>query len=282
MRRVRPPFGALLVVAAAGVASGAAAAPGPAATNPGPRSDEKQACASVAEEAEQLRIDAHFLAARERLLRCSRAECPAAVRGDCAQWMNEVAAAIPTVVLAARDPRGQDVLAAHAWVDGAPVVQGLDGKALEIDPGVHKFRFEAAGASVEQLVVIREGEKNRAITATLGTARAAPPPDAPSGGVPARPSPRPSPWTWALGGGGLVALGLGAYLELSVNADAASLAESCGHNCAHSQVDPLVLEQQVLGPIAFAVGAVALGVAAYTLFAVPTTGGAVVGAQGHF
>lgn len=271
-RAARPPFGALFLAVTTGFVSASAAAE---------RSDEKQACASVAEEAEQLRIDAHFLAARERLLRCSRAECPAAVRGDCAQWMSEVAAAIPTVVLAARDPRGQDVLAARAWVDGAPVVQGLDGKALEIDPGVHKFRFEAAGASVEQLVVIREGEKNRAITATLGTAATAPPPDAP-GVVPARPAPRPSAWTWALGGVGLVALGLGAYLELSVNADAASLEGSCGHNCAHSQVDPLVLRQQVLGPIAFGVGAVALGVAAYMLFVVPTPGGAVAGAQGRF
>jgi hypothetical protein len=247
------------------------------------RADEKQACASAAEEAEQLRIDARLMAARERLLRCSRPGCPAAVRSDCAEWMTEVAAAIPTVVLAVRDARGQDVLGALASVDGVPIAQGLDGKALEVDPGVHRFRFESAGAAMEQVVLVREGEKSREITATLDRGPVAPtaPPGPPTSLAPAS-SLRASPWTWAFGGIGLMALGVGAYLELSVNADASGLESSCGHSCSHAKVDPLVLKQQVLGPVAFGVGALSLGLAGYTLLAAPVRSGAVAGIGRRF
>jgi hypothetical protein len=241
--------------------------------------DEKQACASAAEEAEQLRIDARLLEARERLVRCSRPACPTAVRNDCAQWMTEVVAAIPTVVLGVRDGRGQDVLSARVSVDRVAVEHALEGKPLEVDPGVRTFRFESAGAATEQVVLIREGEKSRAITATLDTGLGAP--AVPSGSA-SPPSPRISPWTWAFGSVGVLALGLGAYLEISVNHDANGLQRACGHSCSRAQIDPLVLKQQVLGPIAFGVGAISSGLAAYTLLASPVRGGAVAGLGGRF
>jgi hypothetical protein len=278
MTRARPRLSAVALLLAAGFAQGPLAL----ADEPG---DEKQACASAAEDAEQLRIDARLLQARERLVRCSRPGCPAAVRNDCAQWMTEVVAAIPTVVLGVRDPRGQDVLSARASVDGVPVAHGLEGKPIEVDPGVHTFRFESAGAATEQAVLIREGEKSRAITATLETSRGGPTASSASSTAPSpssRGSLHPSPWAWALGGIGVLALGVGAYLELSVNADANGLQSTCGHSCSHAQVDPLVLKQQVLGPIAFGVGALSLGLAAYTLLAAPVRGGAVVGLGERF
>ncbi len=274
MRRVRPPLSAVVLLTAAGVAHGTLARADEAA-------DEKQACAAAAEDAEQMRIDARLLAARERLVRCSRPACPTAVRNDCTQWMTEVVAAIPTVVLGVRDSRGQDVLSARASVDGVPVAHGLEGKPLEVDPGVHTFRFESASAAAEQVVLIREGEKSRAVTATLDAGLAAP--IAPSvSPPPSTVSPHVSPWAWAFSGIGVLALGFGTYLELSVNADANRLQSTCGHSCSHAQVDPLALKQQVLGPIAFGVGAISLGLAAYTLLAAPVRGGTVVGLGGRF
>ena len=267
MKRARPPLAAVVLLTAAGVAHETLARADELA-------DEKQACAAAAEDAEQMRIDARLLAARERLVRCSRPVCPAAVRNDCAQWMTEVVAAIPTVVLGVRDGRGQDVLSARASIDGVPVAHALEGKPLEVDPGVHTFRFESASAATEQVVLIREGEKSRAVTAALDTGLAAP--IAPSGSVsppPSPVSPRVSPWAWAFGGVGVLALGVGTYLELSVNADANGLRSTCGHSCSHAQVDPLALKQRVLGPIAFGVGALSLGLAAYTLLAAPVRGG---------
>jgi hypothetical protein len=283
MRRTCRPFAAVVLSAAAIVTRSTLA-------GADERAEEKQACASTAEDAEQLRIDGRLRAAREHLLQCSRSECPATVRRDCIQWMTEVAAAIPTVVLAVRDARGQDVLNAHVWVDGASIMHGLEGKPLELDPGVHRFRFESAGTVVEQVVLVREGEKGRAITATLDLSRvvpATPSQSSPSAVTVSEPSPststfRVSPWTWALGGIGIVAIGIGAYLEISVNADASQLQSTCGHSCSHGQVDPLVLKQQVFGPVAFGVGALSLGAATYTLFAAPVRGGAATGVAGRF
>ncbi len=277
MSRACPRVGVVVLLALAG------AAPWTFARADG-GTDEKQACASAAEDAEQLRIDARLLAARERLLRCARAECPAAVRSDCAQWMTEVGAAMPTVVLGARDASGRDVLTARVSVDGVVVAHGLDGKAVEVDPGVHTFRLESGGAAVEQTVLIREGEKNRAITTTLDLGPVAPTGPAAVSLLPPPPatSVRASTWTWVFGGAGLLALGIGAYLELSVDADASELRTACGHSCSHAQVDPLVLKQQVLGPIAFGVGALSFGLATYTLFATSARGSAVVGVRGRF
>ena len=253
------------------------------------RNDRKQACATAAEDAQQLRMDAKLGAARDRLLVCSRPECPATVLRDCSQWMNEVTALIPTVVLAARDAQGRDVLSARVSIDGVAVASGLDGKAIEVDPGTHTFRFEAGGTATEQAVLIREGEKGRLISVLLdasGTTTATPaitPAPQPARGETPEGHASTSPWTWIFGGAGLVALGIGAYLEVSVNADASSLQGSCGHSCLQSQVDPLVLKQQVLGPIAFGVGALGLGLATYTFFAVPTpNGGATAGVAGLF
>ena len=117
--------------------------------------------------------------------------------------------------------------------------------------------------AAEQVVLIREGEKTRAITATLDRGPVAPTASSsPATPPPSVSSPSVSPWTWAFGGIGVVALGVGAYLELSVNADARALESTCGHSCSQARVDPLVLKQQVLGPVAFGVGALSLGLAA--------------------
>ena len=68
------------------------------------------------------------------------------------------------MVLAARGPNGRNVVGVSVTVDGGLVVEALDGKALEVDPGLHKFVFEMSGSKpIEQEVVIREREKGRAV-----------------------------------------------------------------------------------------------------------------------
>jgi len=252
------------------------------ATSTGARADEREreeaklACAQSAEDAQQLRMDGKLVAAHARLLACARPACPAPVLRDCSAWLSEVETLLPTVVLGARDAHGHDVLSAQVSIDGVVVSRGLDGKAIAVDPGAHTFHFEAAGATADESVLIREGEKGRVLTGILAGGLQAPSPPPPL--EPASTTAPVSPWTWVLGGVGVVALGVGGYLELSVNSDASSLQSRCGHDCSHSQVDPLVLKQQVLGPIAFGVGALSLGVAAYLLLTraegaqTPTTG----------
>ncbi|WP_437841834.1 hypothetical protein [Sorangium sp. So ce1153] len=141
----------------------------------------KRACAAAYERAQGLRRDGKLIAAREALIACSQPTCPAAAVADCGPWLAEVEKSLPSVVIAAREAGGRERLDVRVLVDGRLLAAALDGKALPVDPGPHTFRYEPAGGpAVEERVLIREGEKNRAITVVLG---------APPAGAP--PSPRP-------------------------------------------------------------------------------------------
>ena len=84
------------------VAAGLMAAPS--------RADDKAACLDAASKAQSLR-DAHKLVeAREQLRACAAARCPAVVQNDCATWLVEVERALPTVVLAAKNTAGADLV----------------------------------------------------------------------------------------------------------------------------------------------------------------------------
>src|SRR5271163_1557459 len=74
---------------------------------------EKKACIAASEDAQQLKLDGKLTQARQRLFACARAECPAVVRQDCAQWIAQVNAELPTVVLGARDAEGRDLIEAR-------------------------------------------------------------------------------------------------------------------------------------------------------------------------
>ncbi|AUX32962.1 MULTISPECIES: hypothetical protein [Sorangium] len=146
----------------------------------------KRACAAAYERAQGLRRDGKLLAAREALIACSQPTCPAAAVADCGPWLAEVEKSLPTVVIAARDAHGRERLDVRVLVDGRPLAAALDGKALPVDPGPHTFRYEpASGPAVEERVLIREGEKNRAITVILGASSAGAPPATPTPASPA-------------------------------------------------------------------------------------------------
>lgn len=126
-------------------------------------------CLESNERSIQLRSDHKLRDARAELVQCATAACPADVRGECERRLNVVVGETPTVVLSAKDRRGNDLVDVRVLVDGALVTQKLDGTPLELDPGPHVFRFEAtAQPAAEKQVVVREGEKDRAIRVTIG------------------------------------------------------------------------------------------------------------------
>ena len=54
-------------------------------------------------------------------------------------------------------------------MDGAPVAERLDGTAITLDPGKHKFTFEIAGRAPiekEYVILISQKERRESITAT--------------------------------------------------------------------------------------------------------------------
>jgi hypothetical protein len=237
----------------------------------GARADEKEACLSAYDQAQRLRSESKLTAAREKLAICSRQECPPLARQDCSQWMGEVMNALPSVVFGARDAQGHDVLLVRVSVDGKLVTSQLDGKPIVLDPGVHTFHYEwDGGPPVDQKdVLIREGEKDRAMTVHLGgTAGGAQVGGGAGGGEGTGHG--PPALGFVLVGVGVVALGAALFLDLKGTSDAHALRDSgCAPSCAQSDVDS-INQKYLLAGISAGVGVVAIAAATYVFL---TSGG---------
>lgn len=218
--------------------------------------DERQACVTASEKAQQLRSAGKLGEAREQLNICGRPECPKLVQQDCTQWMSELLASLPSVVPAAKDRKGRDIVEAKLTVDGKVVADVLDGKPIVIDPGVHTFLFESKGLPpLKEQVVVKPGEKNRIVTVTFATAD-----DPTSGGPAATPAGAPTApphdsaggssapvAAYVMGGVGLAALGAALYFDLAATGDAHDLRSTCSPNCAQSAVDDVKTKYTIAG-----------------------------------
>lgn len=174
------------------------------------------ACVDASEKSLALRKAGQLHAALQQLATCADASCPDEVKSECSRRIAEIDAAMPTLILAAKDGAGNDLYDVKVTMDGAPLASTLDGRSIAIDPGEHTFTFETPGqAPVEKKWVLNEGEKDRREFVTIG-----PPAPAPqstlSGAVEQPPAP-PSFWTTQrtlaviTGGLGVVGVGLGAW-----------------------------------------------------------------------
>src|SRR5579864_2251399 len=76
---------------------------------------------------------------RAQLLICAATDCPVVIRNECIRRVDEVNAAIPTLIFEAKDAAGNDLSAVKVTMDGEVLAQSLDGTALSIDPGLHTF-----------------------------------------------------------------------------------------------------------------------------------------------
>jgi hypothetical protein len=169
--------------------------------------DAKQECVAAADRGQPLRDRGQYLAARREFARCSEEGCPALVREQCAEWLRKAVESTPTVVFAATDGSGKDLSAVRVVADGWPIADRLDGRPVELDPGAHEIRFEAADRDpVVVSVVLRAGDKNRALGAVLPPrlvivqtrALSSAPPERPTGSNPADGPPRTDRATVAL------------------------------------------------------------------------------------
>ncbi len=208
-------------------------------------------CIAASEDAQLMKIKSQLRAAREKLVVCSDDACPKIVKQDCSNWLDEVDRAMPTIVFGAHDARGRDLTDVRVTMDGTPLADHLDGKAIAIDPGQHTFHFEMEGAPArDEQLVVREGDKNRNVTVTLGEPFAAhiePPPvqkPTPPVWIEQPPPPKderhgPSVATWIVGGLGLATLAAAGAVGTIALVRRSSLYDSCGSKgtCQPSDVD---------------------------------------------
>ena len=261
--------------------------------------DDRAACLEASEQGQRLRNANKLVEASEQLRACARRECPAVVQSDCATWLGEVQRDMPTVVVTARDAAGVDRIDVRVSVDGVPFATQLDGGARPVNPGAHVFHVELAdGTSVDQRVVVREGEKNQPIAATLGTP--APGPAATSPALLPAPPPPPLPppprgeagtarapggssqrtLGLALGGVGLVGIAAGAVAGLvaigAKNQQLGTCASStnCPHHDAALSDHGTATTSATTSTVAFAAGAASLAAGLVLYLTAPS--GAVV------
>ncbi len=250
------------------------ASPAAAASNGSPVEDIKMACADASEEAQVARDQGRFLDARAGFLSCVRKECPDLIRRDCEKWVSEMNDRTPSVVFIARDARGGDLPETRVFVDGKLVSERLDGRAVHLDPGEHKLRWEKSGVTLsEQTVILSEGERGRVIRAELPST-----PKAPALRDRASDTPNPSPetkatavatskrarvpvMTYVLGGVGIGALGASAVFALLGKQERDNLRDTCAPDCALQDIDEVRAKLRV-ADWSLGLGVAAIGAAA--------------------
>lgn len=135
---------------------------GPAPGLAAPEDDAETACFKAHENGQILRKKGKLRAARAEFVRCSQTSCPSGPSKDCAGWGLELHEAMPTVIFSGQ-VGGKDVGDVKVSVDGEILAERLDGKAIEMDPGEHLFRFEHKGQVATKKQIIFQAKRNQMV-----------------------------------------------------------------------------------------------------------------------
>ena len=268
----------------------------PASPAPPPSiAPDKEACASAHEQAQVFRRRGRLLEAKNKLELCANAACPLLARQDCGVWVVEVDERLPTIVIEARDARGQSTSAVRCTLDGERLVDGLDARAIAVNPGAHSLRCELADAVVdggaapssEQPLAVVEGEKRRRVdvsfeppkppevapTASSATSssRASPPSPSASTALPPDAPPKRTP-ALALTLAGVTVVGVAgfAYFGLKGLSDENQLRGSCKPTCNPAEADAVRTKYHV-ADVSLGIGILAAGLAAWVYFRDPSS-----------
>ena len=243
----------------------------------------KEQCIA-ANEAEQYLREAHKLReAREKLLLCVSDACPGPVREDCAQRLDEVTRATPSIVFEVKDAAGHDVPGVQISLDGRAVA-GSAGTAIEVDPGEHTFAFVAGGgpATETRRLVIVEGIKERhetvvmkaAATAVSGVEVAPTASDSPASQTETSHLSGPPVLSWVAFGVGGVGLAVGVIAGVIAGDKHSTLAGECDNGagtCAPQYVGDLdgFHSARTWSTVGYVVGALGVAGGAVLWFTAP-------------
>jgi len=167
--------------------------------------------------------------------------CPEQLRAECSELLDKVKTSVPSVIFSALDGKGADVSNVKVYIDEALLIDGLDGRSVELDPGNYHFRFVLPDQSELSLdALVREGEKNRLLqvrapeekqkpASAAALAQAAPvevPPE------PLKSTPPVAAWVTT----GVAVVGLGTFVTFAIfgNSDKKKL-EECAPTCPESE-----------------------------------------------
>jgi hypothetical protein len=247
--------------------------PGQAQTAQSEASGEvRSACISAHETGQELRISSKLLESKNSLHRCAQEDCPSVIRVDCLRWLDEVEAAIPTIVVVAESDRG-DETNVRIGIDGQTVANQLDGKPIDLNPGSHYLIFEFTGARpMEMQLFLGQGDKNRIIRLDFRSKPTVGPLTTPAAHATDIPPPltsRPVPnMTYVFGGTALVAAASATYFGLKASAARNSAAISCAPLCSDSVVSD-IKRKALYSDLSTSVALISAGTAAALYFTRP-------------
>lgn len=221
------------------------------------------ACVQASEKGLDARERGALRAARAHFVTCAADACPKSMRVDCARWLDEVDASLPSIVVGAKDASGTDLFDVRVKVDGEPVEDVHSGRPVVLDPGPHVVHFERGKAPNLEIrdvrVLLRTGERNRPVLATLdggaGTSTT-PTPSTSGSAVPVA--------TWVFGGIGVLALGAFGTFAVIGSEEKSRLRDACSPTCTDRDIGAL-RTNYIVADISLGVGLVALGLATYFL-----------------
>jgi hypothetical protein len=256
-----------------------------AAPQPAHADASKQQCIAADTNAQSLRREGKFAAARDQLRACADSACPDLVRNDCTQRLNELDASQPTIIFDAKDADGKDVTGVTVSVDGQPLADKLRGVAIPCDPGEHTFTFQALGsAPVTMTYVIKEGESARRerVVLTVPAASAPPAPPSPASNPTAAPPVSGSNGStqrtvaWVAGGLGVAGIAVGSVFGLlAIGANNAQQsdcqsASSCSSRSAALSDHNTTLTDGAISTAGFIAGGILLATSAALFLTAPS------------
>ena len=230
------------------------------------RADRAGSCESASEQGQSLRNDHKLVEARQQFALCSRSVCEKDVRTDCAQWLGEVDAQLPSIVLAVTDEQGADVKGAKLAIDGKVVDMPTGGAPVPLDPGEHKLVIGADGYNAEhRTFVARVSEHGTRVPIVLTrTSTAAPEPADAASTV--RPIPTASLIAFGVAGAGLVVGTVFTVLAVNAKSDpGCPNVNSCPSGFDVAGHNATVSGDSVAAGVGFGVALVGAGLGAWFL-----------------
>lgn len=190
-------------------------------------------CSKAHESGQQATRDGQLRKASELYTMCASDDsCPEVIRNDCIALRDETNQALPTVTFLVTDG-SREISNVRVFADDQLLADGLDGRALALDPGRHRLKLLLPrGRVLSSEILLREGEKNRVITVQAGSHPPAADGEPSSSERDRIPPKREVPAAlWVASGIGLSAIGVGTAFALLGRSQEQQVVD-CSPSCA--------------------------------------------------
>jgi hypothetical protein len=124
-------------------------------------------CTAAFQRAVALEGETKLIQARKEISACVKSRCSTAIKRKCLVRYTRLRKNIPSVIPEVRNGNGSLVRDVEVTMDGEMLTPYTDGRALQINPGLHEFSFsDEQGVIDKKSIEIAPGQQNRRIVVT--------------------------------------------------------------------------------------------------------------------